>query len=62
MIPKIDTDLLLFAENKKYFKKIGTKVLICVVDKVRLCRDKRFIKEYFIFLGFAFWFHRKIFK
>lgn len=53
MIPMIDTDLLLFAENKKYFKKIGTKVLICEVDKVRLCMDKRFTDDYFIALGVA---------
>lgn len=51
LIPTIDTDLLLLAENKKIFEAIGTKVLISAVDKVKLCRDKRFTADYFISLG-----------
>lgn len=51
LIPTIDTDLLLLAENKDKFEKLGTKVLISAVDKVKLCRDKRFTAEYFISLG-----------
>jgi carbamoyl-phosphate synthase large subunit len=51
IIPTIDTDLLLLAENKKLFEKIGTKVLISAADKVRLCRDKNYTAEYFISLG-----------
>lgn len=51
LIPTIDTDLMLLAENKEKFERIGTKVLISAVDKVRLCRDKRFTADYFISLG-----------
>ena len=51
LIPTIDTDLLLLAEHKKQFEAIGTKVLISAVDKVKLCRDKRFTADYFISLG-----------
>lgn len=51
LIPTIDTDLLLLAENKKYFKAIGTIVLISAVDKVRLCRDKNYTADYFHSLG-----------
>ena len=51
LIPTIDTDLLLLAENKKLFEKIGTKVLISDVDKVQLCRDKNYTADYFISLG-----------
>lgn len=51
LIPTIDTDLLLLAENKEKFEAIGTKVLISAADKVKLCRDKRFTADYFISLG-----------
>ena len=51
LIPTIDTDLLLLAENKKRFEAIGTKVLISAVDKVKLCRDKRYTADYFISVG-----------
>ena len=51
LIPTIDTDLLLLAENKAKFEAIGTKVLVSAVDKVKLCRDKRFTADYFISLG-----------
>lgn len=51
LIPTIDTDLLLLAENKDKFEQIGTKVLISAVDKVQLCRDKRFTADYFLSLG-----------
>lgn len=51
LIPTIDTDLLLLAENKKSFEAIGTKVLISAVDKVKLCRDKRFTADYFHSIG-----------
>ncbi len=51
LIPTIDTDLMLLAENKKKFEAIGTKVLISAVDKVKVCRDKRFTADYFNSLG-----------
>lgn len=51
LIPTIDTDLLLLAENKEKFESIGTKVLISAVDKVKLCRDKRYTADYFMSVG-----------
>lgn len=51
LIPTIDTDLLLLAENKASFEAIGTKVLISAVDKVKLCRDKNYTADYFASLG-----------
>lgn len=51
LIPTIDTDLMLLAENKKKFEAIGTKVLISAVEKVKVCRDKRFTADYFNSLG-----------
>lgn len=51
LIPTIDTDLLLLAENKQHFETIGTKALVSAVDKVRLCRDKNFTADYFHSLG-----------
>lgn len=51
LIPTIDTDLMLLAENKDKFEAIGTKVLISAVDKVKLCRDKSFTADYFNSLG-----------
>ncbi len=51
LIPTIDTDLLLLAENKHKFEAMGTKVLISAVDKVKLCRDKNYTADYFISLG-----------
>ena len=51
LIPTIDTDLLMLAENKEKFEEIGTKVLISAVDKVKLCRDKRYTADYFMSVG-----------
>lgn len=51
LIPTIDTDLLLLAENKGRFEAIGTKVLISCPEKVRICRDKNYTADYFISLG-----------
>ncbi len=51
LIPTIDTDLILLAENKHRFEMIGTKVLISQPKKVRICRDKNYTADYFISLG-----------
>lgn len=51
LIPTIDTDLLLLAENKVLFESIGTKVLISRAEKIKLCRDKNITYNYFISLG-----------
>lgn len=53
LIPTIDTDLLLLAENKNLFEQLGTRVLISKPEKVALCRDKRYTAEYFSSLGLS---------
>ncbi len=49
VMPTIDTDLMVLAENVDRFEKIGVKVLISKPDKVIICRDKnntgRFFEE-----------------
>ena len=49
LIPTIDTDLLLLAENKDAFE--GTKVIISSVNSIRLCRDKRLTGDFFQDVG-----------
>ena len=51
LIPTIDTDLLLLAENKSKFKAVGTEVLVSSADKIKLCRDKKSTAAYFNTLG-----------
>jgi HAD superfamily hydrolase (TIGR01549 family) len=45
LIPTIDTDLLLLAENKNKFGK--TKVLISEPEKIIICRDKNNTADFF---------------
>ena len=49
LIPTIDTDLLVLAENKDKF--IRTRVIISAPDKIRICRDKRYTADYFMSVG-----------
>lgn len=51
IIPTIDTDLLVLAENKERFESIGTKVLISAAEKIRICRDKFETADFFIHCG-----------
>ena len=51
LVPTIDTDLLLLAEQKSLFSAVGTTVFISNPDKIRLCRDKRRTSDYFHSLG-----------
>lgn len=39
VIPTIDTDLLVLAENKELFN--GTRVIVSSPESIRICRDKR---------------------
>lgn len=47
IIPTIDTDLLLLSEHKKEFEKLGTKVYISEIDKIKICRDKHNTGDFF---------------
>lgn len=49
LIPTIDTDLLLLAQNKEKFGR--TRVVISKPEKIALCRDKRFTADYFHSVG-----------
>lgn len=49
LIPTIDTDLLILAQNKKRFE--GTRVLISAPEKIAICRDKRYTADYFNSVG-----------
>ena len=51
VIPTIDTDLLVLAENRDSFDAIGSKVIISSPDKVRICRDKNNTSQFFVDCG-----------
>lgn len=51
LVPTIDTDLLVLAENKEKFLEIGTKVFISSVEMISFCRDKRKTAELFMRCG-----------
>lgn len=51
LIPTIDTDLLILAQNKEKFLAIGTRAIISAPDKIALCRDKRLTADYFHSVG-----------
>lgn len=47
VMPTIDTDLLILAQNINLFEEIGTKVLISKEDKILICRDKNYTGLFF---------------
>jgi carbamoyl-phosphate synthase large subunit len=47
IIPTIDTELILLAENKEIFDSKGIKVILSSLEFVKICRDKRTIHEFF---------------
>ena len=51
LIPTIDTDLLILAQNRDQFAAIGTCVIVSAPDRIALCRDKRFTANYFRSIG-----------
>ncbi len=51
LIPTIDTDLLVLAQNAHRFAEINTKVLISSEENISICRDKRKTAQYFHSLG-----------
>lgn len=51
LIPTIDTDLLILAENRERFAAIGTRAVISASDRIALCRDKRLTADYFHSVG-----------
>ncbi|MBO7187660.1 MAG: ATP-grasp domain-containing protein [Clostridia bacterium] len=53
VIPTIDTDLLILAENKSQFEQLGTKVFVAGISEIAVCRDKRKTADYFKNLGLS---------
>lgn len=51
LVPTIDTDLLILAQNKGRFAEIGTTVVISDSEKIRVCRDKRLTSTFFVECG-----------
>ena len=47
IVPTIDTELLILAENKSQFNELGIHVIVSSVTFVQQCRDKRRIHEFF---------------
>lgn len=49
LIPTIDTDLLILADNCMRFGR--TRVIVSSAEKVRICRDKRYTANYLLGMG-----------
>lgn len=49
LIPTIDTDLMILAQNRDHFGR--TRVVISKPEKIAVCRDKRFTADYFRSVG-----------
>lgn len=47
IVPTIDTELLVLAENKRLFEENGIAVSVSSLDFIRICRDKRNTGEFF---------------
>lgn len=48
IIPTIDTELIVLAENKKRFLNEGINPIVSDSEFVNMCRDKRIINEFFL--------------
>jgi carbamoyl-phosphate synthase large subunit len=53
LIPTIDTELLLFANNKERFEKINCQIVLSDLEIIKICRDKRLTNKFFIEKGLA---------
>lgn len=51
IIPTIDTELLIYADNIEKFKSNGISVVLSEGDFIRTCRDKRLTNQFFQQLG-----------
>ncbi len=48
VIPTIDTELQVLADNKKLFGECGIDILVSCADFISLCRDKRNTNDFFV--------------
>lgn len=51
VVPTIDTELLLLAQNRERFAEKGIHIVISDVELVRVCRDKRLTANLFLQVG-----------
>ncbi len=51
LIPTIDTDLMILAQNREAFMREGTKVIVSDPQKIAICRDKRETARFFKEVG-----------
>ena len=51
VIPTIDTDLQILADNKASFLDVGTMVLISSPEMIRICRNKNYTSQFFADCG-----------
>ena len=47
IVPTIDTELQVLAENKELFEENGIAVIVSTLDFIKICRDKRNTGEFF---------------
>ncbi len=52
IVPTVDLDLQLLADNKPRFEQLGCRVLVSAPDVVHICQDKRRTYEYLTARGF----------
>lgn len=52
LVPTIDLDLKLLAQNKQRFSAVGCRVLVSKPDVVKICQDKRLTYRFLIKNGF----------
>jgi carbamoyl-phosphate synthase large subunit len=53
VIPTIDTELLVLAENHKRFMEQGVRLAVPDKEFIQICRDKRLTKDFFMQAGIA---------
>ena len=53
IIPTIDTELLVLAENHQRFMDQGVRLAVADKEFIRICRDKRLTKDFFQQIGIA---------
>ena len=53
VIPTIDTELLVLAENHQRFMEHGVRLAVPDKEFIRICRDKRQTKDFFLQAGIA---------
>ena len=53
IIPTIDTELLVLAENHQRFMEHGVRLAVPDKEFIRICRDKRLTKDFFLQMGIA---------